>query len=145
MYFNDSCWSLGRKGSFWSLNPYCNGCTSMIHKIFCDYFTTIRVSILIVMDVLQWLENTWSDGCRVWNVSILIVMDVLQWFLLSGPPDQNYGRLNPYCNGCTSMISGICYIANRPKVSILIVMDVLQWSIIRKSFGKVENLSQSLL
>ena len=34
-----------------SLNPYCNGCTSMIHE-FLKVFSR-GVSILIVMDVLQ--------------------------------------------------------------------------------------------
>ena len=36
-----------------SLNPYCNGCTSMIRSGELEKFVVKRVSILIVMDVLQ--------------------------------------------------------------------------------------------
>ena len=35
------------------LNPYCNGCTSMISSLLFDRGGAFRVSILIVMDVLQ--------------------------------------------------------------------------------------------
>ena len=40
---------------------------------------------------------------------------------------SKFSGLNPYCNGCTSMIEGgEFYYLTPPGVSILIVMDVLQ-------------------
>ena len=87
-----------------SLNPYCNGCTSMIRSGELEKFVVKRVSILIVMDVLQWWLcsrpaprpsrslNPYCNGC-----TSMILPGI--WGM--GPPR---GSLNPYCNGCTSMI-----------------------------------------
>ena len=128
------------------------------------------VSILIVMDVLQWLEkclintcstsglNPYCNGCtsmigpskpwweNLFEVSILIVMDVLQWYCWTDGERYYVYCLNPYCNGCTSMIPfwefrGV----RRFTVSILIVMDVLQWSGLLMSTPTGARGSQSLL
>ena len=41
-------------------------------------------------------------------------------------PGKRRTRLNPYCNGCTSMITEDSLKTLLKRVSILIVMDVLQ-------------------
>ena len=109
------------------LNPYCNGCTSMIPNHLHHLSINQNVSILIVMDVLQWCGKRCLMTTQN-RVSILIVMDVLQWFSKERASAILAARLNPYCNGCTSMIYWQIYFAlSRVFVSILIVMDVLQW------------------
>mgnify|MGYP007125561537 CR=1 FL=1 len=61
------------------LNPYCNGCTSMMRQM--RFYSTLRTGL-----------NPYCNGCtsmmklkKSWTMTPLC--------------------LNPYCNGCTSMIS----------------------------------------
>ena len=52
MYFNDQG-NPGNPVSKRGLNPYCNGCTSMMGHHSGEMELVVWVSILIVMDVLQ--------------------------------------------------------------------------------------------
>ena len=53
MYFNDNFQLVATCDFLEGLNPYCNGCTSMIVIKETKSAYDHRVSILIVMDVLQ--------------------------------------------------------------------------------------------
>ena len=53
MYFNDYELDASNELEDFGLNPYCNGCTSMITRAARRQDPAELVSILIVMDVLQ--------------------------------------------------------------------------------------------
>ena len=156
--------------------PYQNGVVSILivmdvlqwWRKLKDSSSISLVSILIVMDVLQWFKAAFPKA-KVGFVSILIVMDVLQWWFVAYFKDFDLRGLNPYCNGCTSMIqtklfnrislgslnpycNGCTSMINETRtkryiraVSILIVMDVLQWYREMIRSGDLDGLSQSLL
>ena len=79
MYFNDLAY-IDRLISFEKgLNPYCNGCTSMINK-----------SEIYRLKYAESL-NPYCNGCTSMMGRI-------------GSSSTHQNCLNPYCNACTSMI-----------------------------------------
>ena len=123
--------SLHHASSLTSLNPCCNGCSSL--TLFNDWFVMINnVLILVVMDVALWPRDK-ADATEQCGVLILVVMDVALWQLGELTPSQiaeqvlilvvmdvalwpyvlvqEYLRkdsLNPCCNGCSSLTCGYC-------------------------------------
>ena len=78
MYFNDPVeWEIMNLNPG-GLNPYCNGCTSMIGW---SMYTGTQTPGL----------NPYCNGC-----TSMIQKDFKE--------NPNSSGLNPYCNGCTSMI-----------------------------------------
>ena len=155
--------NIGSENSSGSLNPCCNGCSSLTLHISSISISVIIVLILVVMDVALWPVRVCScpiccrsrlnpccNGCS--SLTLLDVAGVgvdclnpccngcsslTKCSLLVAPRGAS---LNPCCNGCSSLTINKVAVDMYGKVLILVVMDVALWHKVHVTeYTKIES------